>query len=136
MKSFLVIIFLVAVSGFALAARTPGNLFDDLNGTWDCHNEDGQKVEPFMFSSPKHKVTYNNGRRTYTAIVEDNAGEIQSSIRETGKFSLKVAEDKTEDGSGAYVLERLLFVLNPNSKNMTIGEYHQGFDPELECSKK
>lgn len=127
---------LIVVSGLALAAKTPGNLFDDLNGTWDCHDEDGQKVEPFMFSSPKRKVTYNNGRRTYTAIVEDNTNEIQSSIRESGKFSLKVEEDKTEDGSGAYVLERLLFVLNPNNKNMTIGEYHQGFDPELECSKK
>lgn len=124
------------ISTQVLAAKTPGTLFDDLNGTWDCHDEDGQKVEPFMFSSPKRKVTYSNGRRTYTAIVEDNALEIQSSIRETGKFSLKVEEDKTEDGSGVYVLERLLFALNPNNKNMTIGEYHQGFDPELECSKK
>ncbi len=127
---------ILALTFSILASASTDNPFDKLNGTWSCHNEDGQKAPEFMFSSSKRKVTYNNGRRTYTAIVEDNPTQLQGSIKESGSFSLKVEDDQSDDSSGAFVLEKLIFVLGSNNKNMTIGEFHQGFDPELECTKK
>jgi hypothetical protein len=125
------------------AADGPTALTRALVGTWECNSQ----MEEDQKAGTKIEIVFGEDLSDMTILRDkkvDEKGKIEDVVlngkpskRYGTSFSLNFSSGETDkEEKDAFWLGKLVFSLSGDKKTLSAGEFHQGFEPWVDCTKE